>query len=64
MKAIRPILIGYLIACAICVGLLNGCAKLPVTGERGLIYDVTHPMSHDEWAESEDGSGGQGEVWE
>ena len=61
MKTPKPIIVGYLIACAICVGLLNGCQKLPVTGERGLVYDVTHPMSPEEWVEAEDGSGGESE---
>ena len=58
MKTLKPIIIGYLIACAVCVGLLAGCKKLPVTGERGLIYDVTHPMSPEEWAEASNGGGG------
>ncbi len=57
---IRPILTGYLIACAISFSIL-GCAKLPITGERGIVYDATHPMSHDEWVEAEDGSGGGSE---
>ncbi len=55
---IRPILTGYLIACAICISILSGCAKLPVTGEPGIVHETLNPMTLDEWIDSEDGQGG------
>ena len=46
----------FVIAAIIAVS--TSCQKLPVTGERGLIYGITHPMSPEEWAEASNGGGG------
>ncbi len=43
------------------IAVATSCQKLPVTGERGLVYDAAHPMSAEEWATAEDGSGGESE---
>ena len=52
--------IALLIITAI-IAVSTSCKRLPVTGERGLVYDVTHPMSSEEWVAAEDGSGGESE---